>query len=295
MSPDPSAWRADAQRLAPYARASLERAEGLARRLHSEELAPEHWLAALLADEECGATRIVLHAFADPATIGAEILALCPGIMVVGSGHTLPFSVTALDALRATRARADQRAETTVEPEDLCLCAGSALPNAARERLTALAGARPAALWLAEPPSGAATAEPAGSLFHTYSPTALRALGASARAASSLARSAIAPAHLLLGCLEADGELRTRTGLTAPRARLVLAGLDEDLTPLPARPLGASVGLVEMLRALPERSDSSAALGWFLSSGSAEVVALLKRQKVTLPLWERCHGVFSDP
>src|SRR5262245_18257872 len=106
-------------RLAPCARASLTRARKLALRLHAEELSPEHWLAALLEDEDYAATRTVLHAFADPETIGVEVLALCEGIMVVGSGRTLPFSVLGVEALRAARSTAAARRGRQVVVEDV--------------------------------------------------------------------------------------------------------------------------------------------------------------------------------
>jgi hypothetical protein len=289
-------WRAEAERLAPYAQASLGRAAELARRLHAEELVPEHWLAALLADEDCGATRIVLHAFADPGTIGGEVLALCPGIMVVGSGRTLPFSVRALAALHGARELAAARSAASLEPGDLCLAASRVLDPRVAARLAPLADAD---LEAAGEAAGAAKAAllavPSRSLFENYSQTGLRALGASARAAGTLGRTAIAPAHLVLGCLEADEGLRQRTGLTAVRARLAFAGLDEDPTPLPERNLAASGALRDLLRSLPHASGTVAVLGWFLASGSGELVALLKRQKVTWSLFERCRDAFSDP
>lgn len=288
-------WRREAARLAPYARASLARAEGLARRLHAEELVPEHWLAALLADEDCGATRIVLHAFADPATIGVEVLALCPGIMVVGSGRTLPFSMRALAALRNARVLAAARGAASLEPGDLCLAASRELDARVAARLAPLEGTDLAAAGEAAAASGPALAVPTRSLFKNYTQAGLRALGASARAAGTAGRAAIAPAHLVLGCLEVDEELRERTGLTAGRARLAFAGLDEDATPLPDRDLTASRELVELLRSLPDASGTVAAMGWFLSAGSGELVAVLKRQKVNWALFERCRDTFTDP
>lgn len=288
-------WRAEATRLAPYARASLARAEELARRLHADELVPEHWLVALLEDEDCGATRIVLHAFADPATIGVEVLALCPGIMVVGSGRTLPFSVRALTALRAARVVAAARGAASLEPGDLCLAASRELDARVAARLAPLAGTDLSAAGEAAAGTGTALPVPTASLFKNYSQAGLRALGASARAAGAAGRPAIAPAHLVLGCLEVDEELRARTGLTAARARLAFAGLDEDATPLAERELSASPALGELLRSLPSASGTVAAMGWFLSSGSGELVALLKRQKITWSLFERCRDTFSDP
>lgn len=290
-------WHAGGAHLAPYARASLARGAELARRLHADELVPEHWLAALLEDEDCAATRIVLHAFADPGTIGAEVLAQCPGIMVVGSGRTLPFSVRSLEALRAARVHAAQRGAASLAPGDLCRAACEVLETRARERLASVPGhdLTRAAESGAEATPGAPVLTTAGTLFRDYSPESLRALGASARAAGALQRPAIAPAHLVLGCLECDEGLRQRTGLSATRARLLLSGVDEDTTPLPVRALPGSADLGELLRSLPEGSESAAVLGWFLSSSSAEVMALLKRQKVTWSLFERCRSTFRDP
>lgn len=287
--------RAGARRLAPYARASLARAEALALHLHADELAPEHWLAALLEDEDCAATRIVLHAFADPATIGAEVLALCPGIMVVGSGRTLPFSARGVVSLRAARARAAARGADTLEVGDLFAAACGELETRARERLEPLTGV---SLTAGAEEIGAAAAAPLsadGTLFRNYSAAGLRALGASARAAGSLGRRAIAPAHVLLGALEVDEGLRARTGLTASRARLALSGLDEDPTPLPSRELAWARELVELLSALPEGSETSAVLGWILERGRSELVLLLQRQKVTGALYSRCRTSFQDP
>ena len=85
------------------------RAARYALRLHAEELAIEHLFASLLEDEECGATRLVLHAFADPETLAVEVLALCPGIMVVGSEHCLPFSVRGVRTQLVVPKRNDSR------------------------------------------------------------------------------------------------------------------------------------------------------------------------------------------
>jgi len=286
---------AGSARLAPYAHATLQRAEALALRLHADEVVPAHWLAALLEDEDCAATRIVLHAFADPATIGAEVLALCPGIMVVGSGRTLPFSVRALVALRAARAGAAARGADTLAVGDLFGAACAELEPRARERLEPLTGVVLAAG--GEPPAEAAGAalEAGGTLFRNYAPAGLRALGASARVAGSLGRAAIAPAHLLLGTLEVDEDLRARTGLTASRARLALAGQDEDPTPLSTRALPRGRELEELLASLPEGSETSAVLGWLLERGQGELVLLLQRQKVTPALFARCRNSFRDP
>jgi ClpA/ClpB-like protein len=282
-----------ARPLAPYARASLEQAAALAARLHAEELSAEHWVAALLADEECAATRVVLHAFADPETIGIEVLALCAGIMVVGSERTLPFSTGGVAALFEARALALAAGAARVEPAQVYGAALARLGPELRARLAALPGAvlelEPAAR---EEPLPAAVS---GGLFRSFSSEALRALGASARAAASLGRASIGPAHLVLGALETDAELRTRTSLSPGRVRMASSGLDEDPTPLAERRLAGDAELRALLAALPEGAETADVLGWVLSSGSAELRALLQRQKVTAALFERCRGVFQDP
>lgn len=281
-------------RLAPYARESFERGAGLAVRLHADEITPEHWLAALLADEDCAATRAVLHAFADPETIGVEVLALCPGIMLVGSDHTLPFSVLGVEALCTARADAAARGSTRVEPPDLLRASMALLSGDLRARLALL----PGAVLEPEVPPAVRTDDAlpvTGPLFRHFSERALRALGASGRAAAALARPAIGPAHLLLGALEVDAELRERTSLSPGRVRMACSGLDEDPTPLPERRLGGDERLRALLAELPAGADTLNVLGWLLERGNQELVALLRRQKVTSTLFERCRGTYQDP
>jgi len=282
-------------RLAPYARESFERGADLAARLHSEEITPEHWLVALLADEECAATRVVLHAFADPGTIGGEVLALCSGIMVVGSERTLPFSVLGVEALSAARASAAARGSARVEPAEILLASVARLPEELRTRLARLPGVvlEPA---LEHAPAEEGRAVPgSGPLFRHFSERSLRALGASGRAAAALARTAIGPTHLLLGALEADAALRERTGLIPARVRMALSGMDEDATPLPERRLAVDERLRTLLAELPSQAGTVHVLGWLLERGSQELVALLRRQKVTLTLLERCRDAYQDP
>ncbi len=282
-------------RLAPYAHASFERAAGLAARLHAEEISPEHWLVALLADEGCAATRAVLHAFADPETIGVEVLALCAGIMVVGSDRTLPFSVLGVEALRTARAGAAARACTRVEPSDLFQASVVRLTPELRARLALLPaavldlGVRPS------PREGGEGLPAAGPLFRHFSANALRALGTGGRVAAALGRDAIGPAHLVLGALEVDDELREHTALTPTRVRMACSGLDEDRTPLPERRLGGDERLRALLGEIPPGAGTLDVVGWMLARGSEELIALLRRQKVTSALLERCRGVYQDP
>ncbi len=281
-------------RLSPYARLAVERAARFALWLHAAELVPEHLLASLLEDEECAATQLVLHAFADPQTIGGEILALCPGILVVGSGRSLPFSVCGLRALENARRRAGQNGSEAVHPFHVFRAALEELPSELQEALLA------AGLQELPAPSGpAAAAREAlpleGALFRHFSPTARRALGAACRAADRLQRNSISPAHLLLGCLEAEETLREQAGLTPARLHLILAGADADDTPLEERALEPGPALLELLSALPAGSGTMEILGEILTHGREEVRALLQRQKITTALHQRSAKAFRDP
>jgi ClpA/ClpB-like protein len=286
-----------AEKLGPYTRHSLERAAVLAAKLHAEEVSPEHLLATLLEDESCAATRVVLHAFADPDTIRVEVMALCAGIMVVGSGQSLPFSVGAVRALDAARAIAAARSASQVRPAEVFLSAEEELPGPVRSRLASiLAGSlERSAGGGEESPAETGPVPAEGPLFRHFSPRALRALGSACRAAASLGREAIGPVHLLIGCLEADEELRARTGLDSARVRMVLSGVDADETPLPARSLEADERLHELLNGLASGAETVDILGWLLTHGPEELVALLRRQKITPALFERCRGAYHDP
>jgi len=277
-------------RLAPYARHALERSAHLAARLHADQVSPEHLLAALLADEDCAATRVVLHAFADPETIGVEVLALCAGIMVVGSGHSLPFSVGGVRALQAARACVPEGER--VRPEDVFACAGAELGPEVGARLALVPGLR--ALQGRAPAAGGGSGR-SGPFFAAFQPETLRALGAACRAAGALERDAIGPVHLVLGALEVDADLRARTGLSAPRVRMALSGIDEDPTPLPPRRLEGDERLLALLEGVSVPAETLEILGWLLEHGSEELVALLRRQKITPALFERCRGVYHDP
>ena len=278
--------------LAPYARFTLERAARTAHRLHAEEVAPEHLLQALLEDETAAATRVVLHAFADPQTIAAEVLALCPGILVVASGRSLPFSVRGVRALEAARATAAAEGAAEVTAEHVLRAAAQELePELARA--LAAAGYRTAA---ALPGAAAGDAVPDhGPLFRHFADVTRRALGAACRAAARLERDAIGPAHLVLGALEADPELGGRVGLGAVRARMVLLHRDDDPTPLPARRLAPDPALVALLRGVGAGADTAALLERLLSHGAEELRLLLTQQKVTGALLERARGAFQDP
>ena len=86
--------------LSTYLQAAHARAVELALTLHSEEVTLEHLICALLSDEESAICELIEHAFADPETLYEDALALTPGILIVGSSATRPFSVRAVEVAR---------------------------------------------------------------------------------------------------------------------------------------------------------------------------------------------------
>src|SRR5262245_60946167 len=102
------------ERLAPYARALLERCSDYALQIHADEVGAEHLLSTLMDDPECAAHRAALHAFADPETISGEARALSAGILISGSNTSLPFSAHGVKALRRARALASERRDAAV-------------------------------------------------------------------------------------------------------------------------------------------------------------------------------------
>jgi hypothetical protein len=202
--------------------------------------------------------------------------------------------VLGVEALWAARAQAASRSAERVVPADVLRAAVARLAPELRARLAQLPGA------VLDPgdAAGRSEGEPltdTGPLFRRFSPGALRALGAAGRAAATLGRSAIGPAHLVLGALEVDPELRERTALAPGRVRMVCSGLDEDSTPLPEAQLDGDERLRALLAELPDGAETLEVLGWILERGSQEALALLRRQKVTFALVERCRGGYQDP
>ncbi len=275
------------ERLVPVARALLEDAAAHALALHAEELAPEHLLSTVLADETCAATRMVLFAFADPETLAAEVLALSPGFMVIGARRTLPFSVRGARALEDALALARARGEAEVLPRHLLEAARCRLDDAQRAALAGL-GLAPAAGRAQGDPAPAA-GEP---FLRHFSREACRALGAASRAAQRRSRARIAPAHLVLGALEVDPD--GAPGASGTALERALGGIDDDPTPPAPRRLTPDARLRALLGGLTPPADTLAVLGWFLDGGSAEVRELLQRQKVTRALYEQCRSAFSD-
>lgn len=272
--------------LSPFLRGALERSAAHALHLHADAVSIEHLLTVLLLDEDSAAHRAVLFAFADPESLVEETLALSPGILVVGSGSSLPFSTAGVRGLRAARAG---RSAVGVEH----LLAG-ALRSCTDDVRAALAGAG-----LAEgalPPGGGQDDVPEGrSLFADCEATALRALGAACRIARGLGRSSIAPGHIVQACLESDPELARRTGLSGHAARRALAGRDADEEPPPERALALEAELAPLLEGLRPEAGSLGLLAAVVARGPDELARMLSRNRVTPELLARAGDAFADP
>lgn len=289
--PDAPPLQAAVQRLAPYARHKVDEAAGFARRMHAEDFTLEHLLSSMFFDEETAASRVVLHAFADPETLATEVMALCPGITVVGSERCLPFSVRGVRALFAARTAAAGAGAEAVTPVHLLAAAAGELTDEARGKLEATGFEPPVP---SADPAGDAL-EDAGPLFRSFSNDSKRALGVAGNAAVQFERARVSPAHLFLGCLQVDDDLGRAHGTSHGRARMLLAGLDDDPTDLAPAPLAADADLVAFLARLPEDSDTLALLEGVLAHGATELRQLLVRQRITPQLVERSKGAFRDP
>ena len=283
-----------AARHAPYAAHLLGAAAEHARRIHAEEVTPEHLLYTLMTDEDCAAHRAVLGAFADPETIAGEVLALSPGILVVGSGRSVPFSVRGARTLERARDQAVERRADAVEPADLFAAGIAELEESARSRLDELGLALPLAT--CEPAGSAGEpVRPDGPLLGSFSAASMRVCGFASRIAVQLQRESITPAHVVFAALEADETLQEVTGLSSMGIRTALAGQDEDPTATPPRSMGPDADLRAFLGGFADGADSLAWLGGFLERGSAELRHLLAQQRISLETVARAQGVVRDP
>ena len=288
---------AAAERLGPYGKQLLVRAADRALSIHADDVTPEHLLVALLEDETSAAHRIVLHAFADPETLAIETLATAPGILVVGSERTIPFSVLGVEALERARRTAHDAGAAEVEPAHLLAGAAASLPDELGLDLSAAGYVDPEPGTGPGPESspGATPALPLdGALFKYFARESRRLLVLAGRTATRLGRASVAPAHLVLACLEADTQLARRAGLTASAARRAIGERDDDTTPVTARRLPPGEGLLELLEALPEGADSVDLLAAYLTRGAPEIRELFRRHLVTAELVERGRAAFRD-
>lgn len=282
-------------RLSPYGRSSLLAAGERALRLHSDEVTPEHWLGAIVADEDSGAHQLAIHAFADPETIDLELLALSPGIMVVGSKAALPFSPAAVRALQRARQAGLAAGAGSIELDSLLSYCIEELAEPAAEALrqagySPITDASPRA---AGPEETALAAD--GPLFRGFSDPAKRALSQANKDAFGAKETAISPARLAVACLALDPELESRCGIRRVQAVAALRGQFADLESLAPRALPPSDELLGFLDGLQEGAGSIAVLAATREQGDAELIALLDRHKITESLLARSLEAFRDP
>lgn len=277
------------ERLGPYAAHTLRRAARFGLKLHADEVHVEHLLATLLEEDHSAAGQTIIHAFADPETIRSEVMALCPGILVIGSKRSLPFSVRGVAAMELSRAKARSLGAARIEPLHLLLSALDQLPEALAAGLVELGlSAEPQEVF-----EGPELVPLTGPLLRFFDVDARRSLSAACHQAVRLGRDAISPAHLMMGCLETvEGGL---IGLSASRAKMFLGGRDDDSSPLPERALPFTEALLKLLAGLPEGASTADLLAAVVAQGSLELRGLLERQKVTLTLLKHTQGAFCDP
>lgn len=278
--------------LGPYAQRLLERAAGHAHALHADEVAPEHLLTVMLLDEESAAHETILFGFGDPDSLAAEALALSPGILVVGSESSRPFSPAGVRALFRARELAAGAGAAAVSPAAVVAGALEEVDEPLRSELCEAGLVAPS---LAGEPRGDAPLETTGALFAHFDAPARRALGLACRIAVRRERAAIAPAHVLEACLEADGALAARAGLAVARLRALCSGRDADDSPPPPRRLPADEALLALLGGLPANAGSLDLLDAYCGRGPEEVAAVFRRNKVSQELVARARGTFRDP
>ncbi len=280
---------AERRRLSPYLSRVLERAAQLALEVHADFLSVEHVIGAVLRDEDSAANQTIVFAFADPETLGLELLALSPGIMVVGSAATRPFSPRAVEALERARRWAAASGSERVEIESLGAAAASVLP------VELLAALRDAGYHDVVPPEPSASdpSRPAPSL--RLAEAAKLALSRATKATARANEPAIGPARIFHACLQAGPELEARIGLTAARARLVLEGAFIDRSPLPSRELGADETLLAFLSRLPAHAGSLELLAACHHASTPELSELLLRHKIAPELLQRAAAELTDP
>lgn len=295
LGPDPDLQAARAA-LHPYLDRSLERAGSEALRLGADQVSLEHLLRVLLEDQDSALHRLVEHAFADAATLSADVLAIAPGLLVVGSDATLPFSPRSVLAMRRARGHAAGRGAPEVTVSDVLREAVGALDPALRAELEG-AGLAPLAPGGADEPQPAAAGvvREEGHLFHHFSQGARRALALAGRVARRAGDGAVAPAHLVVAALEEDGDLARASGLGHRRAALLLRGRGADPDPPAPRALAPDPELVDFLARLPRGADSLEVLRRLLVEGAEERALIFTRQKVTLALLERARAALRDP
>ncbi|MCA8980689.1 MAG: hypothetical protein KDC14_11740, partial [Planctomycetes bacterium] len=261
--------------------------------IHADELAREHLVERLFADDDSALHAAVLDAFADPEGMAVESLALSPGILVVGAGEATLFSTLAVEAVTRARRIAVERGADAIAPREVLYGAVASLTQDARAALVE-AGLREE-LAAGESTSRTSSIVESGHLFHAFSNDARRLLVLAAREASRAEEPSISPARLVLAALQTDRDLGAACGLTSHRARLLLDGRTVDATPAPVRELVVDPTLTAFLESLPEGAGSIDVALQLLLEPQHELAQILLRQKVGADRLRAARSVFSDP
>ena len=274
-----------------YLTGARARATELSLSLHADVVSREHLVCALLSDEESALCELVEHAFADPETLHQDALALAPGILVVGSGATKPFSVRAVCAARGAVELARSAGLSQVTPACVLKAACEELPPEALARLKET-GCDPATVTL----EGEQGELPSGThLFHPFNDEARRTLTSASRLAAKAERGSLTPADLVAGALGEDSSLSRSFGADTGSAAALLRSFAEDSTPPPPRDLQDDEELSQLWSSLSESAGSLEVLDIILSEPEGELAQVFLRQKVTSELLERSKATFVDP
>jgi hypothetical protein len=160
-----------------------------------------------------------------------------------------------------------------------------------REALTGAARARP------ETASSPGVTE-AGALFASFEEETRRILGVACKLAKRTERTSIAPAHLVDACVQRRPELARLANLTAPRIAAAIGRDDADATPPEPREVPIDEDLERFLAGLPHRKGGLTTLDLlrgFCTSGSDEILDILRRSRITTELLERVEPTYRDP
>lgn len=278
--------------LAPYLRGLVDNGVRRALWLHADQVHPEHVLGAILGDEDSAAGQVIEHAFADPETLDTELLALSPGLMVVGAKAVLPFSSESIAVLRKARSRALDQARAELGASELARACAEALPQAVQEAL-----GKPD--WSQDPSDEGVEATSRlssdGHLFQGLSGAAKRSLVRACRSATHRKERSISSLGLLIAALEEDPALRSASGWSPSRIRSATDGQTPPALDPPEGPLTPSPALAALLTRLPSGADSLDFLAASLAGAQAEVAACFGRHRITPDLVERARAAFRDP
>ena len=278
--------------LSDYLRVEMERAARHALRLHADEITCEHLFTTVMEDEDSAAHGAILFGFGDPPTLAVEALALSPGILVVGSGTSLPFSPLGVRALFRARERAARDGLAAVDTALMLVECVEDLDAEAREGLRE-AGYDPKGA--EDFPTSDTPVTTERGLFSAFDDGARRTLGLACRIASRADEIAIAPGHIVRACVESEPPLVEKVGLRSRDVPRVLAGRDRDASTPPERPLAPDEELLTFLESLPPGAGTLELLSAYSDHGPEGLAEILRRNRIGPELVARAQTAYRDP